>query len=108
RDTAKQQASSSTETVVSMEQMKRLLAQTSRASGIAVDLSEASFQEANIGKDVVHSMTQAMAEIERSNTELEDVNQTVRLIRDRTNVINEIVFKTQMLSFNANIEAARA
>lgn len=108
RETANRQSSSSTETVVSMEQMKRLLSQTSMTSVNAVRLSEASFEEANDGKDIVQSLKDAMTEIERSNTELEEVNQVVRLIRERTNVINEIVFKTQMLSFNANIEAARA
>lgn len=66
------------------------------------------FQEANDGKEIVQGLKDAMLEIDRSNTELEEVNQVVRLIHERTNVINEIVFKTQMLSFNANIEAARA
>jgi len=108
RETANRQSSSSTETVVSMEEMKRLLSQTSMTSVNAVRLSEASFQEANDGKDIVQGLKDAMIEIERSNTELEEVNAVVRLIRERTNVINEIVFKTQMLSFNANIEAARA
>jgi methyl-accepting chemotaxis protein len=108
RETSNRQASSSTETVVSMEQMKRLLSQTSRTSGSAVELSEASFQEANNGKEIVQSLRDAMGEIDRSNTALEEVNQVVKLIRERTIVINEIVFKTQMLSFNANIEAARA
>ncbi len=108
RETANRQSSSSTETVVSMEEMKRLLSQTSMTSVNAVRLSEASFQEANDGKDIVQGLKDAMIEIDRSNTELEEVNAVVRLIRERTNVINEIVFKTQMLSFNANIEAARA
>ena len=108
RETSNRQSSSSTETVVSMEEMKRLLSQTSMTSVNAVRLSEASFQEANDGKEIVQGLKDAMLEIDRSNTELEEVNQVVRLIRERTNVINEIVFKTQMLSFNANIEAARA
>jgi hypothetical protein len=108
RETANRQSSSSTETVVSMEQMKRLLSQTSMTSVNAVRLSEASFQEANDGKGIVQGLKDSMGQIEQSNTELEEVNQVVRLIRDRTTVINEIVFKTQMLSFNANIEAARA
>ena len=108
RETSNRQASSCTETVVSMEQMKRLLSQTSRTSGNAVELSEASFQEANNGKTIIQGLRDAMTEIDRSNSALEEVNQVVKLIRERTNVINEIVFKTQMLSFNANIEAARA
>lgn len=108
RSTANRQAASSTETVVSMEEMKRLLSQTSRVSGEAVDLSSASFSEATNGKDLIQNLKDAMSEIERLNIELEDVNQVVKQIREKTNVINDIVFKTQLLSFNANIEAARA
>lgn len=108
RDTSNRQASYSTETVVSMEQIKRLLSQTARSASTAVKLSEASFEEANRGKDIIQGLKDAMTEIDRSNTALEEVNQAVKMIRDKTIVINEIVFKTQMLSFNANIEAARA
>lgn len=108
RETAYRQTSSSTKTSSSMEEMKRLLLQTSRTSSNAVHHSQASFKEAADGIELVQSLTEAMAEIDQSNTELEEVTQVVKQIRDRTNVINEIVFKTQMLSFNANIEAARA
>lgn len=108
RSSANKQAASSTETVISMEQMKRILTQTSRSSSDARDLSEASLTEATNGKDLVQSLKESMIDIENSNKDLQEVTEVVKLVREHTRIINEIVFKTQLLSFNANIEAARA
>jgi methyl-accepting chemotaxis protein len=103
-----QQTTSVMESVSSMEQMKVKLGQTLRHSSEALRSSEESFKEAAEGKVAVDSMKAAMQDIERAYDRLEELNQVVRLIRDKTNIINEIVFKTQLLSFNASIEAARA
>ncbi|MGE4131927.1 MAG: methyl-accepting chemotaxis protein [Bdellovibrionales bacterium] len=103
-----QQITSTVESVTSMEQMKSKLGQTLRHSSEALRSSEQSHQEATNGQDAVDQVTQAMLQIERSYQELEALNEIVRMIREKTNVINEIVFKTQLLSFNASIEAARA
>jgi methyl-accepting chemotaxis protein len=40
--------------------------------------------------------------------ELEQITKMIRQIVDKTNVINDIVFQTKLLSFNASVEAARA
>lgn len=106
--TANRQASSATETVVSMEQMKRLLLQSSSSAEEAVLMTEENVGESENGKNLVQNLKNSMNQIDRSNSELEGVNSVVKQIRDKTKVINEIVFKTQLLSFNANIEAARA
>jgi methyl-accepting chemotaxis protein len=49
-----------------------------------------------------------MTSIRNSNTQLEKVTQIIEAISSKTSIINDIVFKTQLLSFNASIEAARA
>ena len=103
-----EQASSVERSVASMEEMKQMLSQTARHSGNAFTSSETSFVEAANGKRVIDNMRDAMNQIERSYQELEDVNALVGEIRTKTAVINEIVFKTQILSFNASLEAARA
>jgi methyl-accepting chemotaxis protein len=108
KNTANRQATSSTETVVSMEQMKRLLSQTSKISMNALELSEASWTESNNGINLARTLKDFMSEIEESNKELEEVTHAVQMIEEETKIINDIVFKTQILSFNANIEAARA
>jgi methyl-accepting chemotaxis protein len=40
--------------------------------------------------------------------EISSVTQTMQEIREKAKVINEIVFQTKLLSFNASVEAARA
>jgi methyl-accepting chemotaxis protein len=103
-----QQSTAVTESVASMDQMKVKLGQTVRHSADALKSSEESFREASDGKVVIKNLKEAMLDIERSYEQLEEVKQVVHMIGDKTNVINDIVFKTQLLSFNASIEAARA
>ncbi len=103
-----QQASAVTESVSSMEEMKSMLGQTVHHSSEALRSSEESFREAADGKEVIDDLRLAMRDIERAYAQLEEVNQIVSSIRAKTNIINDIVFKTQLLSFNASIEAARA
>lgn len=103
-----QQASAVTESVSSMEEMKSMLGHTVHHSSEALRSSEESFREAADGKQVIDDLRLAMRDIERAYAQLEEVNQIVSSIRSKTNIINDIVFKTQLLSFNASIEAARA
>jgi methyl-accepting chemotaxis protein len=46
--------------------------------------------------------------INQANTHLREMVDIIAEISAKTSVINDIVFKTQLLSFNASIEAARA
>ncbi|MBN8539784.1 MAG: hypothetical protein J0L82_05315 [Deltaproteobacteria bacterium] len=103
-----QQAAAVTESVSSMDEMKSMLGQTVEHSGAALRSSEESYHEAASGQKVIDELRIAMLDIERAYEELEEVNRVVSSIRAKTNVINDIVFKTQLLSFNASIEAARA
>lgn len=103
-----EQAAAVTESVSSMDEMKSMLGQTVDHSGAALRSSEESYHEAASGQKVIDELRIAMLDIERAYEELEEVNRVVSSIRSKTNVINDIVFKTQLLSFNASIEAARA
>ncbi len=103
-----QQASAVTESVSSMDEMKSMLGQTVEHSSAALRSSDESYHEAASGQKVIDELRIAMLDIERAYEELEEVNRVVSSIRSKTNVINDIVFKTQLLSFNASIEAARA
>jgi len=49
-----------------------------------------------------------MEDIHKANERLQDIGKVISDINSKTAVINDIVFKTQLLSFNASIEAARA
>ena len=46
--------------------------------------------------------------LEKSNSELSDIIGSFKEIEIKTNMINDIVFQTKLLSFNASVEAARA
>ena len=43
-----------------------------------------------------------------SHKELGEINRIIQSVSDKTRIINEIVFQTKLLSFNASVEAARA
>jgi methyl-accepting chemotaxis protein len=44
----------------------------------------------------------------KSNDEISSIVKVIAEIGDKTKVINDIVFQTKLLSFNASVEAARA
>lgn len=65
-------------------------------------------QKTQNGSVIMQKLSKSMSELEQSNSELQKLSQAIGAIADKTNKINDIVFKTQVLSFNASIEAARA
>ncbi len=56
----------------------------------------------------MNQLTEAMEALGQTNVQLQDISGVIQKITSETNVINDIVFKTQLLSFNAFLEAARA
>jgi methyl-accepting chemotaxis protein len=65
-------------------------------------------QQADERLKTVQRLQAAMAAIRESNELLNDLRTSFQAIQSKTRVINDIVFKTKLLSFNASIEAARA
>lgn len=74
---------------------------------------------ANTGHVSIQAVDEAMKKINVSNDEIlghveqnyEDMQQVTRIIQtisEKTKIINDIVFQTKLLSFNASVEAARA
>lgn len=114
-----QQASSLQETVAAVTEISSMLSKTAEMSShsqITAEQSSASVEE---GKKAVNDMLSAIQNIKMSTkdifTQVEDGNkkiseivQVINDIENKTKVINEIVFQTKLLSFNASVEAARA
>ncbi len=93
-----QQAASLEETAAAMNQVTQVLRETAdNAAGIRQSIAEA-HREANDGGAVVRHAIEAMAGIERSSHE---INQII-------SVIDGIAFQTNLLALNAGVEAARA
>jgi methyl-accepting chemotaxis protein len=85
----------------------------------AASTTTESQMKANEGKSAVELMMSSMEEINQSNQDIgvqmdrsnQQMTEIVGLIQEigtKTKVINDIVFQTKLLSFNASVEAARA
>nr|BDT28084.1 methyl-accepting chemotaxis protein [Bacteriovorax sp. HI3] len=114
-----EQAASLEETAASIEEMNSMVAKNSDNANSTATTSGVSQQKAADGKLVVEKMINSMGAIDKSNTMImEQVNysnnriaEIVKVIEEighKTKVINDIVFQTKLLSFNASVEAARA
>ena len=89
---------------------------------VAVDTTQTTHKtkgNAEKGKNVVGQMEVLMKEINEANNQVADtvdssnkrfneIISMINTIREKTKVINDIVFQTRLLSFNASVEAARA
>jgi methyl-accepting chemotaxis protein len=113
------QASALQETAATLNEINQMVQKTfqnvERSSEQALQNQEIS----KSGQDAVNQMIQAIKEIDDSNQVISEemksnnlqFEEIVRMIKDiskKTNIINDIVFQTKLLSFNASVEAARA
>ncbi|MDD4976408.1 MAG: methyl-accepting chemotaxis protein [Bacteriovorax sp.] len=113
------QAASLQETSASVEEISAMVSANSENAMQSSIVSEQSLSMAEKGKEVVSQMTLAigninssnneiMAQINDTNKEIENIVKIINEIGAKTKVINDIVFQTKLLSFNASVEAARA
>lgn len=99
--------------------MTAMITKNTDNAGATASLARESEQTSEKGRVVVDRMVEAMTRIDQGNaTIMEQVNasnkeiagivKVVEQIAKKTQIINEIVNKTELLSFNASVEAARA
>lgn len=116
---ATEQAASLEETAASIEEMSAMVKKNSDNAVSAAGTSADSQKKAVRGKGVVEQMLGSMTEIDASNNQImgqinhsnQQMTEIVKVIQEignKTKVINDIVFQTKLLSFNASVEAARA
>lgn len=116
---ATEQAASLQETSSSVEEMTAMINKNAENAVQSQAVSTSSQKAAERGKDAVSNMLRAMDEISTSNAEImrqidesnkniADIVKVISEIGNKTKVINDIVFQTKLLSFNASVEAARA
>lgn len=96
------------ESVSSMAEMTAMLKQTSQHTDSASTLAQQILSRSDEGTRVMSDLSESMNKIATANSRLGDITKIIDDIRGRANLINDIVFKTQLLSVNASIEAARA
>ncbi len=114
-----QQAAALQETVAAVDEISAMVDKNAEAATKSKEASGLSRDAAMKGRQNVDQMIEAISEISRSNDDMssqmdssnQQLNEITKLITDignKTKVINEIVFQTKLLSFNASVEAARA
>lgn len=116
---ADQQSSSIQETSASMNEIEAMIKRNDDDAKGSVQIAMQSV--ANIDRAVknISEITEALSKISTSNDDLRtqivdsnekfaDISNIIKQIGDKTSVINDIVFQTKLLSFNASVEAARA
>lgn len=116
---ATQQASAIQETVSTLNEITAMVNKSVENANMSREKAASSHQVATSGKKVVSEMIVAMnaidesnnnimEQINESNQKISDIVKVITQISNKTNVINDIVFQTKLLSFNASVEAARA
>lgn len=114
-----EQSASLEETATAIQEMNSMVQKTADNAKKAFDVVESSKNSANRGKEVVDEMIRSidaisgsnaliMQSVEESNQKISEIVQVIAEIGEKTKVINDIVFQTKLLSFNASVEAARA
>ena len=115
----KEQSEALQTTVFSIEEVKNMIQQSVKNVLKSQEVSHASKKSADEGKMSVNKMinsiqdiglcnNQMTAQFNDLNIQLSEIIKIIIEIDSKTKVINEIVFQTKLLSFNASVEAARA
>lgn len=113
------QAAALQQTAASIDEISAMIQKSSQNAAQSKEIADQSVGIAKEGRDSVRRMGTAIQEIdasnerilkqvEENNQRLREVSEVISRIGQKTAVINDIVFKTQLLSFNASVEAARA
>ncbi|HLE00850.1 MAG TPA: methyl-accepting chemotaxis protein [Bdellovibrionota bacterium] len=114
-----EQAAALQETSSAVEELTATVQRNADNAAKAQSISASSAETAGAGKTAVHETIVAIEEISKStdeltneieanNKEIAGIVKVISSIAEKTKVINDIVFQTKLLSFNASVEAARA
>lgn len=114
-----QQAAALQQTTSAVEQTSASVVSNADNAKKSAEISEHSKTSVHNGKmavdEVISSITEISMstekikeEIDQSNKEIAEIVNVINEIGTKTKVINDIVFQTKLLSFNASVEAARA
>ncbi len=113
------QASAVQETVATLNELTAMTDRSFNKADQSMNQSEISLQVAGEAKKGVdhltekldnleHYMNSASSQLLANNEKLTKFEQIIKSIQEKTTLINDVVFQTKLLSFNASIEAARA
>lgn len=116
---ATEQAAAIQKTASAIEEISSMISRNSDNASQSKQSAASSLAIAEQGKSLVEELINEVREIQKStvdllnsvevgNQEMTKIVNVIHEIESKTRVINEIVFQTKLLSFNASVEAARA
>lgn len=83
--------------------------EVSKANSESVQEGRESLNQVNSSFDLLRESNDRMGTVvEENNAKIDGISKVIQEIAAKTAVINDIVFQTKLLSFNASVEAARA
>jgi len=114
-----QQAAAAQETSATVDEISAMVSRNLENAETSATKSEESYRVAKSGQESVNKMKELIVNVEESNSvimkdvlasndEISNIVEVIKGISEKTKVINDIVFQTKLLSFNASVEAARA
>ncbi len=114
-----EQSAAILETVSTLDEIKEMMRKSLDNINFSDERASESEKVAKEGKKSVVNVLTSINEISQCNeditnqmntvsTELNEIVEAIKNISVKTEVINDIVFQTKLLSFNASVEAARA
>jgi methyl-accepting chemotaxis protein len=114
-----EQAAALEQTASALHEVSATIQKNLESTRTSEVLSLESKEAANRGSEVVDRLSEAITGVRRANDTVHDdvkdsyasireVTGVIKSIEEKTKVINDIVFQTRLLSFNASVEAARA
>ncbi len=118
-EAATEQAAAIQQTAASVDQVSAMVKKSAENAAQSQKASASSREAATQGQAAIQEMIQSINDISRSNSDIMKqveegnarISEIVKVISEigtKTKVINDIVFQTKLLSFNASVEAARA
>ncbi len=102
------QASSLEEASASLEEITGMVKNSAQGSKDCSELTERIMTSSKKADHSMQELALAMDNILTSNQKIQDLVKVIGQIGEKTEVIDEIVFQTKLLSFNASVEAERA
>lgn len=95
-------------TAEAMTEMTQMLSKTSDLAEKSEEIVKFVSEKAGLGKEVMTKLSSAMSNIQQVNERVQNINNIISQIREHVAFIHDIAFQSQILSFNASIEAARS
>ncbi|OFZ20303.1 MAG: hypothetical protein A2X94_02750 [Bdellovibrionales bacterium GWB1_55_8] len=113
------QSSAVNEVAASIEEMSSMIKKSSENSSKLLDAARTTYSSTEEGAQAICQMVNDIGamgrsqegiirQVELTQNQIQKIVGVIREIGEKTKVINDIVFQTRLLAFNASVEAARA